>query len=87
MPALTISIDCDSTPLNATVDALFAEFAKRSLEAVAVRLGAVQALAQPARIESRGFAAAGAGKCFVVLHASDALLRFLAAVRAGDFDV
>lgn len=83
----TITIGCDPAPLQAVIDELLADLAQRPLEVVDAVLGRFQALAQPTRIESRGFPAAGAGECLVVLHASDALFGLLAAVRAGDFDV
>lgn len=83
----TITIGCDPAPLQAVIDELLAELAKRPLEVGHLVLCRFQALAQPTRIESRGLSATGASECLVVLHASDSLLGLLAAVRAGDFDV
>lgn len=83
----TVVIDCDPSPFEAVTAALFAEFSKRSLQAGLVRARGLEALAQPCRVEVRDLSAPGASKCLVVLHPSDALLGFLAAVRAGDFDV
>lgn len=85
--AATVTIDCDSSPFAAVTAELLAELSKRRLQARLVRARGLEALAQPGRVEVRDFSAPGAGKYLVVLHASDALLGFLAAVRAGEFDV
>lgn len=82
-----ITIRCDAAPLQAVIDALLVELADCPLEVVQSALRGAESLAQPARIESRGFSATGAGECLVVLHASDALLGLLAAVRAGNLNV
>lgn len=83
----TVLIGCDPAPFQSVIAELLAELADRPLEVCQAALHRVEAFAQPARIESRCFSAAGAGECLVVLHASDSLLGLLAAVRAGDFDV
>lgn len=79
-----IAIGCEPAPLQAVIDELLAELANCSVEVGQMALRRFEALDHVARIESRGFAAAGAGVCLVVFHASDSLLGLLAAVRAGD---
>lgn len=87
MDAPTITLACEPTALTTVVEALAVELLERRLEPVQTAIHAAKALEQPARVEVRHLAAGGAGECLLLLHASDELLGFLAAVRAGKFDV
>ena len=87
MVAPTITINCEATALTTVMSALAVELRQRRLEPVQTAIHAAKALEKPARVETRYLAAGGAGECLLLFHASDELLGFLAAVRAGKFDL
>ena len=87
MTAAHLTLTCDPTALTTVVEALTVELLHRRLEPVQASIHAAKALEKPARVEVRHLAAGGAGECLLLFHASDELLGFLAAVRAGKFDV
>ena len=87
MTQARITLTAEASPLNSVTQELLAELAQRPREVVDAVLRALQAIAQPARIEQRDFPAPGASEVALVFHASDAFLGLLSAVRARDFDV